>query len=83
MIFEIGQDCTNTLLLTFKISVVKYRKVVRVWRSSNRKGDTIKMNLMLNMTLDHKSPLNHGPIQQGEFASTNCENKDSQERSLF
>ena len=23
-------DCTNTLLLTFKISVVKYRKVVRV-----------------------------------------------------
>ena len=41
------------------------------------------MNLMLNMTLDHKSPLNHGLIQQGESASTNCGNKDSQERSLF
>ena len=38
---------------------------------------------MLNMTLDHKSPLNHGPIQQGESSSTNCENKDSQERSMF
>ena len=36
---------------------------------------------MLNMTLDHKSPLNHRPIQQGESASTKCENKDSQERA--
>ena len=39
-------------------------KLVRVWRSSNRKGNTIKMNLMLNMTLDHRSPLNHAPIQE-------------------
>ena len=67
----------------FLRQVVKYRKVVKVWRSENRKGDTIKMNLMLNMTLDHKSPLNHGPIQQKQSASTNCRNKDSQERSLF
>ena len=33
------------------------------------------------MTLDHKSPLNHRPIQQGESTSTKCKNKDSQEKS--
>ena len=27
------------------------------------------MNQMLNMTQDHKSPLNHRPIQQGESIS--------------
>ena len=51
-IFEISQGYTNTSLLIFKISVVKYRKVVKmsvgVWRSENIKDDTIEMNQMLN-----------------------------------